>query len=157
MSENEHAWPGVGQAQAFVLPSYQWMIARTEAADSRLQTLVAFVATVTLAMPTAASALKLTVSFGSFWFVGAMIAASIAVIIGVFFRSSGAVTLADPAILYEKWLHKDTWQFQKDAVYFAGKHFAENKARIETKSRALTWMTGLFMLELAFLLRWITA
>ncbi|KKN05538.1 hypothetical protein LCGC14_1086240 [marine sediment metagenome] len=45
-------WPGVEEAYAFVLPSYQWMVTRLEAADSRIQTLLAFIATVSLAMPT---------------------------------------------------------------------------------------------------------
>jgi hypothetical protein len=151
----EQQWPGIKPAQAFVLPSYQWMIARLEAADSRIQTLLTFVATATFAIPTVGHAVQPATSFSSPWFVAAMCSGLIIAIIGITARSWGAVMLLDIAKLWDdNWLKLSEWEFQKDVLYFAGRHFGANRRLVARKAHAVTAMTALFALELALLLIW---
>ena len=61
----ETKWPGVNVAFEFVLPSYQWMLARFEAADTRIQTMTVFAATVMLGVPVLAPAQRVNDGLGS--------------------------------------------------------------------------------------------
>jgi hypothetical protein len=148
-------YPSLEAAQGFVIPSYQWMVVRIEAADSRIQTLMTFVATVTLAVPATRSALGGAVAFQSIWFVAAMVAAVAVVLVGVVARTRGAIVLPDPTALYNESAGLSVVEFQRDALYFAGKHFAKNKATVESKQGAVSAMTWLFLAELSLLLTWV--
>src|SRR5262245_8480518 len=57
------AYPGVLTAFEFVLPSYNWMIARFDAAENRLQAVQVFAVTLTFAFPGAARAINPQISF----------------------------------------------------------------------------------------------
>ena len=84
MSNDENKqeqYPGVESAQAYILPSYEWMLTRIESADSRIQTLVAFVATTTLAVPTIGVSLRDGISLGSGWFLAALGAAIVVLLV----------------------------------------------------------------------------
>ncbi len=148
-------YPGVEPAQAFVLPSYQWMVTRVEAADSRIQAVVTFVATLTLAVPALGKAVRPWISFDSHWFVGAMLVALGTAVIGVTARTRGALVLPNPRVLYEQWLHLSPWEFQKDAIFFAGKHFDANARLVRAKALAVAVMAGLVVLELLLLVAWL--
>ena len=148
-------WPGVDLAFGFVIPSYQWIITRFEAVDSRIQTLQAFIATMTFAFPAIATTLSESIQFRSPWFVAALVVAAIAVVCGVIGRSWGGIVVCSPETLYEKWLGKSEWTFKKDMVYFAGQHFAANTRLINIKGRIVVGMTILFLCETGLLLRWI--
>ena len=111
--DNSTQYPGLAQAQAYVIPSYQFMLSRLEAVDSRLQTVVAFVATVTLAVPAMSRALQPTISFESAWFVSAIGLALATVALGSVVRLSGAMSLVNPNTVYEQWLHLSQWEFQR--------------------------------------------
>ncbi len=63
--DGEQEWAGTKPAQAYILPSYQWMLSRIEAADSRIHTLLTFVATVTFAVPTLGKAIRPDIPLGS--------------------------------------------------------------------------------------------
>ena len=149
-SDPQATWPGVKLAYDFVLPSYQWAITRFEAVDSRIQTLQAFIVTVTLGLPTIATFIVKNIQFTSWWFIMACILAMTAVVIGVIGRSWGGITLVHPNILYEKWLHREEWEFQKDMLYFAAEHFEENASLVNWKGRLITIMTILFLLEVSW-------
>ena len=152
---SEDTWPSVESAQMFIVPSYQWMITRVESADSRLQTLVAFVATITFAVPVLGAALSKGISLRSPWFLCALLVAVGIVVCGTVARSRGSLNLADPKKVYDRTLHLTKWEFQRDAIYFAGEHFNDNRTLIETKALMLTLMTGFFVLELILLAIWI--
>lgn len=148
-------WPSVAKAHEFVLPSYNWMIARVEAADSRIHNLGAFIATVSLAVPTLNRGLTSQLDFGSIWFVSAMVLALAAIIIAVFARSAGAILLPSPGNLYKTSLHLSEHEFQLDQIYFAGDAFEKNRALVKGKADAVAWMSGCFVLELVSLLLWL--
>ena len=151
MGDARETYPAVESAQVFVIPSYQWMVARAEAADSRIQTLLAFAATVTFAVTTLA---RNTASFQSAWFAAAIAIAALIAIIGMIARVSGALSLPNPQRFFEKWYHLSAFEFQKNALYFAGQHFQSNLTLVNRKSMAATVMTGLFLCEIACLVVW---
>jgi hypothetical protein len=151
----ENAWPAVEAAQVFVLPSYQWAIARVDAVDSRIQALMTFVATVTLGIPTLSRAFASAISFKTPWIIVAVVIAIAVVTDGMLGRTRGALSLVDPMSLYNTSLGLSKWEFQRDALYHAGKHLATNVALVEAKVAVLNRMTWLFLLELALLFVWI--
>jgi hypothetical protein len=148
-------YPGIESAQAFILPSYQWLLTRLEAADSRLQALVTLTATVTLAAPALGKALHPNISFRGWAFVLAMILAALVVLGGIGFRVWGALVLPDPAVFYAKWREKTKLRFQADALYFAGQHLQSNTRLVARKAAAVTAFTGMFIGELALLFQWL--
>ncbi len=141
-------WPGVEEAYAFVLPSYQWMVTRLEAADSRIQTLLAFIATVSLAMPTllGASLDQLAVRW-------ALALGALAIVVGLVSRLLGGVMVVSPDVLWKKWTRRPEWKFKSRMLYYSAQHFRHNKKTGRRKNLAALLMTALFLAEvLLFLL-----
>lgn len=151
----EATWPGVDVAYDLTKLSYSWILQRLDAVDSRIQTLQAFAATITLAALVIAASVIDDVDFESVWFVLAVVAFVAVVAIGSIAGASGRILLISPQILYDKWLHYSEWEFKKNAVYFAGQHFKENSSLVNGKGRAVGFMTALFLAETAFLLIWV--
>jgi hypothetical protein len=148
-------WPSIEHAYGLVLPSYQWMLSRFEAADSRIQTLQTFIVSVTFGLVAVLKTISDDLQFNSLFFITAMGFALIALAVGAVGRSLGAPMLADPTVFYERWLHKSESEFKKDLLYFAGEHFTKNRSAILKKSRISLLMTLLFLVELGVLLFWI--
>jgi hypothetical protein len=155
VTDNPDDYPGLEPAQAFVLPSYQWMLTRIEAADSRIHSLVAFVLTVTAGVPTVSRAFRPNLPFDSGWFAAAIGVAAVILVVGVLARAYGTIMLPDPAKVYEKWLDFPVWEFQKRALHFAGQHLEANRNLVKVKSYAVVALTALFAGEVGLLLTWL--
>jgi hypothetical protein len=152
----EQKWPAVEEAYAFVLPSYQWAITRLESVDSRIQTLQAFILTVSTAVPAFVTTTLGKASLSSRWLVSALVIAGAAVLIGLVGRATGGIRVASPESLYTgKWLKKAVWEFKKDILYFAGKDFEANRKLVNWKGNLVTAMTWLFVVEVVLILMWI--
>jgi hypothetical protein len=153
--DSRRKWPGIEHAYAFVLPSYQWMLTRYEAADSRIQTLMAFVATVTLAIPAWLRSASVT-SAAPQWLSASAIGCGVgAVAVGLVGRNIGHVWLASPDILRDKWTRDGEWTFKSEMLYFAGAHFLKNERTIRVKANLSRIMTVLFLGEIALFLVWV--
>jgi hypothetical protein len=148
-------WPGVPRAYDFVLPSYTWMNARLEAADSRIQTLMTFMSSITLAVPAAAHMVRGNITFGSRWFLGGISAFVLSMVLGLATRAWGGLTFTAPGVLYDKWLHLSESEFKRRAVYWAGQHFDRNVAVVNGKGRIVTVMSALFLIETLLLITWL--
>jgi hypothetical protein len=155
VTDNPEDFPGVEPAQSFIIPSYQWMLSRIEAADARINTLLTFFATVTFSVPTVLKAVWPELPLNSGWFIAAAVVAVSIVLYGLHARTKGGICLPHPAEFYDKWLNKSKWTFQKDALYFAGQHFETNRVLVEWKAEAVNRMSGLFAVELLLLFLWI--
>lgn len=155
--DRELRWPGVHRAYDFVLPSYQLLTSRFEAADSRIQSIQTFAATLILGAPLLANAIKKSVPLLSPWFLGAIGLFLVIVALGLGGRLRGTLKLPDPARLYERSLHLSEWEFKRDAVYFAGEHFQWNAEAIRVKGNYTTAMTAAFLLMIGATLIWIIA
>jgi hypothetical protein len=156
MSDQVQESSGVEAAQAFIVPSYQWMLVRLEAADSRIHTLLTFVATVTFAVPTLGRAIRPDIPLESPpLFIALLIALSICGF-GLYARTRGGVQLPHPQKFYDRWREKSKRQFDRDALYFAAQAFEDNRRLVEWKADAVNRMSGLFAVELLFFFVWIS-
>ncbi|MDT4895908.1 MAG: hypothetical protein QOH25_985 [Acidobacteriota bacterium] len=157
MSQNEvktikKTYPSVDLAYSFAVASYEVAQKRIDAVDSRLQTLLALGATVSLPIPVLANAKAL--SFNSTWFIAAACAFAFAMIAGTVARLRGRIILLHPSQLYQSWLHFSEWEFKKNMVYFAGQHFEANRSLAEIRGRLTTLTASLFLVEGVCLAMW---
>ena len=149
----EKAYPGVLTAYEFVVPSYGWMLTRFEAADNRLQTILTFALTITVVGLGAVRALKPIISFHDWRFIGAVLLFVVLTVVGLIYRVSGGIQLANPSVFFERWTRLEEWEFKKTALEFSGKHFRANLERVRGKATASAWMLGLLAAEVALLVR----
>ena len=154
MPETLEAWPAITEAYAFVLPSYQWLLARFEAADNRLNALLTLLATLTLGAPVFAGTVRPGISFIAPTFRTAIFLFIVASFIGVIGRVAGGLRLPDPGFFYEHDLHKPVEEFRKDVLYFAGKHFEANREAIAAKHTCAFAMTAVMLTEIFFFVLW---
>jgi hypothetical protein len=106
-------------------PSYQFLLARFEAADTRLTALLTVVIGVTTAVPVFARTVASTPALDDVWFIAGLLFALVATGFGIVGRTSGTIRLVNPGVLYQTALHLDEWTFKKERVYFAGQHFGD--------------------------------
>ena len=145
--------PGLDLAYDFVQPSYQWLLSRFEAGNTRLQTMQAVVASVSLAVPAFARLLEQTLSFADARFVAAVVVSLAAIAIGVIGRQTGTVRLMHPKELRDL-LRLPEAQFKYNVLHWAGEHFDQTTAGIERKWRWVWAMLALFLIELVLLVSW---
>ena len=150
----EERWPGVYPAYDFVRASYDWMMHRLNAVESRIQTLMMFSASFTVTGPVLVALLAEEASLKSGWFVAAVALALLNLLIGAVARAYGGLKLLGVQRIYEEWLERTDWEFKRSAVYWAGSHFERNSDLVNRKSKAVTAMTLAFILEAAFMLVW---
>ena len=153
----ESQYPSVDLAYEFAKSSYDWMLNRYEAINSKIQGLLTLATAVTAAMPILAKALFNNVDFQSVWFYGVIVTYILLVTIGIYGLSMGRIKLVHPKNLYEKWLSDSAWEFKKNIIYFGGQDFEDNKKIIEAKSRLRNIMNILLLGELLTIIYWITA
>lgn len=150
-----HDFPSVALAYPLAVASYDLAQKRLDVVEGRLQTLLAFVASVTIAVCAAAPGKNL--SFSSGWFVAAMVACLLGLALGVRTRLSDKLWVIDPGVLSEKWLHFSEWQFRRNVIHLSGKHFEKNAAVIARKGFYTSMTALIFLLEAICLGVWIAA
>lgn len=151
----EDKFPSVNLAYEFVKPSYDWLQNRFDAVNSRIEFLLTFTSSITLATPIFVGTLFPTVDFVSLWFMLAMGVFILTSIAGIWGRMYGGMKLVNVKKLYDEWLEDSEWEFKRDSIYFAGKHFDYNHKQVNTKANFGLTMTILFVIEIIFLLVWI--
>ncbi len=151
-SESDAMFPSVNVAYDLIDRSYKVMLERLESVDSRIQSLQTLIVTLTLAAPVFSAAILKQVNFISPWFIAALVAFAAAISFGVAGRAYGFVTLVNPKVVYDQWLHFTEWEFKKNAIYFAGEHYEANASLVNTKGRFLTVMSLLFVVEIVLFL-----
>jgi len=156
MSEKlEDKWPSVHWAYEFVKPSYEWIQNRLDAVNARIEFLLTFSSSVTLAVPIVVKVLFPDVDFGSLWFMSAMCMFLFTAVVGILGRIYGGLKLVSLQKLYNEWLNYSEWEFKKNAIYFAGEHFTYNNSQINRKANFTIIMSVLLVLEVAFIVIWV--
>ena len=148
-------YPSVDLAYDFVKSSYDWMVTRFEAINSKIQGLLTFAATITAALPIIAKAIFSDTNFSSPCFYVAMAAFVFLVITGIAGLRIGSITLLSPKMLYDKYLHYSHWEFKQMVIYWAGEHFNENKKLIDKKAYFRDTMTVFLLMEILCICLWI--
>ena len=148
-------WPAVPLAYEFVRPSYDWAMNRINAVVGRIQTLLVFVASFTVAGPALIASLADDIGFTSGWFIAGLGVFLVNAVIGTLAKTWGGITLLSIERLHEDWLHHSEWEFQIRAVDWAGRHFRQNMSVVNMKGRVATGMTALFLVEAVLFLVWV--
>ncbi len=151
----ESQYPSVDLAHELVKPSYDWMVTRLEAINSKIQGLLTLADTVTAALPIITKALFSDIAFSSPWFYVAMAAFAFLVVTGIVGLRIGSIMLLSPKILYDKYLHYSHWEFKQKVIYWAGEHFDKNKKLIDKKAYFRDAMTIFLLVEILCICLWI--
>jgi hypothetical protein len=154
MKTNEEKYPSVDLAYTLALASYELIQKRLDVIDTRLQTLIALIATVSLPIPAIAVAKNLTLN--SEWFIAAVVAFVAAIVVGTIGRVTGHVKVILPITLYNEWLHFSEWEFKKNMIFFAGKHFEHNRALANRRGWITSVTALLFFIEGVLVALWVT-
>jgi hypothetical protein len=147
-------YPSVDLAYNFVKPSYDWMVTRFDAINSKIQGLLTFSATLMVAIPILAKSIFNNISFISPCFIGAVATFIALVIAGIIGMQFGSIMLLHPKTLYSKYLHCSHWEFQQRVIYWAGEHFSKNKAIIDSKAIVRNVMTGALLIQILLFIFW---
>ena len=149
-------WPSTDAAFAFVLPSYQFLLSRLEAADNRLTLLLSTLCAVALGAPAFAVRFD-RLSFGSPWFVLGELLYLAAMWYGLLQRIKGVIVLPDPAVLYQKSLNLPVGQFKRDQIYLAGQHFNANAEADNRKGTSANHLTIALIADVLLFVFWIVS
>ena len=148
-------YPSVDLAYQIAVASYDSAVKRLDAVDGRIQTILALMVSVTVAIPSLAVARGLR--FESIWFVLAMTCACVSIILGIYARLTGDIMLLSPTRLYEGWLHYSEQEFKTNLIYCAGEDFKNNTTLVRRRWGYMVWVIILFLLEALFLMVWVNS
>jgi hypothetical protein len=151
----EGQWPSVDTAFDIVKPSYDWLLSRFDAVNGRIQPLLTFSATLTVATPVFVKTLFPDVDFASPLFIAAIVAFVLTAIVGTLGNMITGVQIMNPQKLYDRWLSWPTWEFKKNAIYWAGRDFNANASKVNKKGNCLLVVNGLLVLEVLLVVCWV--
>jgi len=135
-----HVSGGLNLAYEYVIPSFNWMLARSDSINSRLQNLIGFAAALTIGAPVFGKAVREhLVVVDSPWFLSAALIFVAIVVLGIVAARVGTITVMDPGVLNSKtWLNLSDQDFKMQALEWAAKHFEKNSTVINRKADILT-------------------
>jgi hypothetical protein len=84
---NEQTYPSVDLAYQIAVASYDSAVKRLDTIDGRIQTILAFIVSVTVAVPSIGGARG--ISFNSVWFISAVVVTVAAIGIGIYAPTGG--------------------------------------------------------------------
>ncbi len=149
--------PGLPLAYEFIIPSYQWLIARSEATHGRIQNLIGLAAAITVGAPVFGKAIRDTLSANSGWFFAAAAVFVAIMALGLVAGRMGKLILMSPGVLStEEWLQLPEADFKRHALEYAGSHFDKSADSINRKAKILVAMTYLLLAEAVLLVVWIS-
>ncbi len=153
LKTNEQIYPAVGLAYQIAVASYDSAVKRLDTIDGRIQTILAFVVSITVAVPSIGGARGL--HFSSVWFILAMMFTVAGIVIGIVARLKSTIQLLSPTRFVEGWLHFSEWEFQKNLIYCAGEDFKTNTTQLQRKWNYMVAVIILFLCEALCLLVWV--
>lgn len=145
--------PSVEIAYPIALEAYETAVKRFDAVDSKLNTLVTFAVTVSLAVPVLAQAKNL--SFRSTWFTVAALAFTAGIGVATYARIVGNLMLLSPRVLYDQFLDLEPWQFKRHMIDWAGENWEHNKTLINRNGTLAAIAAILFALEVVAVAAWV--
>lgn len=150
----ENQFPSVPLAYEIALNSYDVLIRRIDSIDGRLQTVLAFFASSTVAVLGIVAGRKL--DFHSRWFYAAVGLMTVAIVLTLIARLDGAVKVIDPSKLNcDEWLASSEWEFKNLIVQAAAQAFAVNNRLVTRKWRTAIAVIVTFFLGTMCLAVWV--
>jgi hypothetical protein len=151
--KNAQDYPGVELAYPLALDGYEVMQKRMDAVENRLQTLIGFATTLSLALFAAVSGKSL--DFHSRLFYAAIALYASGVSVGYCARLWGSLQLFDPSKAYRESLRWSEWEFKKNAIFLAGQAFTANRRVVNSKGWLTAVAATLFLSEAVCLALWL--
>ena len=148
-------YPGTDLAYDIAVASYSLAERRWDAVHQRIDVLLSFVTTVTVAAPIVAAAILEKPDFESPLLFAAGAVYLALVLVALVVRSTGSLRQLSPKRLYEGWLQLEEADFKRRMVYWAGEHADEARKQTYSKALAATLLVGLFAVEGALFLVWL--
>lgn len=151
----ETEYPSIDLAFKASEQSYDIAQRRFDAIEGRVQSLLLFATTITLAIPAIIKSSNPGISLNSCWLACAIAVYFIAISLGTYTRLRGSLSLVTPKKLYEKFLGFSEAEFKRRYIYYAGVNFEENTYEINLKGHLLNCVALLFALEGLFWAAWV--
>jgi hypothetical protein len=153
-NEIEAQYPSVELAYGLVKASYDWLLNRLDAVNSRIEFLLTFVASITVAAPVFVKVVFNDITFGAL-FYAAIGVFSFSAIVGIAGRMYSGLKLISPEKVYNKWLMWSEWEFKKNALYWAGQDFNHNASLVNRKANFAIAMSLLLIVGVLLLVLWV--
>lgn len=142
-------------AYGIALSSYVSAREQWESVHRRLDTLLSFVTTVTIAAPVAAEAVLDEPDFSSLLIVSAGAVYLLIVLIALIARSFGAIQQISPRELHANWLQYTEEEFREGIIDWSGDHNDHAQVLIDRKNLAANVMALLFAAESLLVIAWV--
>ena len=147
---NVSQYPSVGLAYEATKSSYDVMVERFDAANSRIQNILTWAVGITAIIPIFAKGISGNSNFTSPWFISALSTFLALLVVGIVAHRMGGIKLISPEIIYNKYLSHSEEQFKREMIYWSGQHFNTNQQFINKKSLCVDVMTILLGAEVIF-------
>lgn len=149
---NPALYPSIDLAYPLAIASYEVILKRLDSLDARVQGMMTFAATMTLAVPVFLS--NKGISFHSRWFWLTIFCFVAGSILGTLARIQGTLKQIDPGKLYTHYLGLSEAEFKKDTIYYAGVNLAHNNDLVEKRFRLMVAMNVFYLAEVAAMAFW---
>lgn len=156
MTTDLDQYPAIDVAYERISEWYESPQKRLDVIEGRISGLIGFAVTVTLAIPTLSrTATGEQPDFAAWQLIAALIIALGIVIGGLWQVHTGTLTIMDPRIVYEKYLHLSPIEAKYRMFYWSTEHFAKNLRHLQNKAAWLDYLTAAFVGEAILLAWWI--
>lgn len=153
-SDLEEQFPSIDLAYEIAISSFDSVATRLDTMDGRIQTLMAFALSASLAVPTLGRARDLPLT--SVWFLCAMLAIGVVIALSIYARLMGTIKILSPEKLWDKWLILPKEEFKKDLISFSITAYKANTTLLEQKWRLSVASMIIFALAVALLVVWVS-
>ncbi len=150
--EYEKTFPVLDLIYPIAVNSYEVSGKRLDSIDNRLQTALAFIVSVSAAVPAIGFSGKL--QFRSTWLLFALISFILSIFIGIFARWTGETILLSPETLLNEYKDDKPYQFKNFFIQGAAKDFEKNMNLVYRKWKLSVAVIILFALEAVCLALW---
>ena len=145
-------------AYGYVFHSYEWMLRRVEAVESRIQNFLIFAATVTAGVPIAVVSLNGDSAMLNVWWslIAGLAFILFGVVVGISLvaRQHGAIHFPNVGNLSEYWKTISQEKFRRMAIEESGRHHNENSDLVNKKSNLADHAVSVFGFEAIALAVW---
>lgn len=152
---NEEIYPSVYSAYDIALKSYDWAIQRTDSINGAIDRLLAWISSITIGSMAIIAGKETFPPINSIWFYLGAGSFILSILIGVFAKVRGSLSLLSPKEIHEKCLHLREWEFKSNIIYWAKDAYLKNKKYINTKGHLYDAMIILFLFEAIFYGIWL--
>ncbi len=153
--EVSREYPGTDLAYDIAVESYSLAERRRDAVHQRIDVLLSFVTTVTVAAPVIVASVFEEPNFNSPLLIAAGVVYLLLVVGALGARLVGSLRQISPKLLYERWLHLEEPEFKRRMIYWAGEHADAARKLTNLKALVATILAVLFVVEGALFLAWI--